>query len=161
MATTIPCDLAIVGGGLAGGLIALALAEMRPALDVRLIEGGDRIGGNHLWSFFASDVGPGDQWIVEPLIGHRWSAYSVAFPAHRRVIRAGYRSIDSARLDAVVRARLPAKAVMLGRKVLAASPTAVVLGDGDRGRDRHARRRRPVAARTRLAEIPRARIGAG
>ena len=132
MATTIPCDLAIVGGGLAGGLIALALAEMRPALDVRLIEAADRIGGNHLWSFFSSDVGPGDQWIVDPLICHRWNAYSIAFPAHRRLIRNGYRSIESTRLDAVCRAKLPDRALMLGRKVLAASPTAVVLADGDR-----------------------------
>ena len=132
MAATIPCDLAIVGGGLAGGLIALALAEMRPALDVRLIEGGETIGGNHLWSFFASDIGPGDQWIVEPLICHRWAAHTIAFPGHSRTLRAGYRSIESRRLDAVVRARLPERAVMLGRKVLAVSPKAVVLANGDR-----------------------------
>ena len=132
MAATIPCDLAIVGGGLAGGLIALALAEMRPALDVRLIEGGETIGGNHLWSFFTSDIGPGDQWIVEPLICHRWEAHTIAFPGHSRTLRAGYRSIESRRLDAVVRARLPERAVMLGRKVLAVSPKAVVLANGDR-----------------------------
>ena len=91
MATTIRCDMAIVGGGLAGGLIALAMAEMRPGLDVRLIEGGDTVGGNHIWSFFASDVGPGDQWIVDKLIAHRWPRYAVAFPKHRRVIDTGYR----------------------------------------------------------------------
>ena len=34
---TIKCDFAIVGGGLAGGLIALALKHHRPELDVRLI----------------------------------------------------------------------------------------------------------------------------
>ncbi|MBY8828822.1 lycopene beta-cyclase CrtY [Hephaestia mangrovi] len=131
MATTIRCDMAIVGGGLAGGLIALAMAEMRPALDVRLIEGGAAVGGNHLWSFFASDVGPGDQWIVEPLITHRWPRYQVAFPGHARVIDTGYRSIDSRRLDAVCRGVLGAR-LMLGRKALAASPTAVVLDDGTR-----------------------------
>lgn len=131
MATTIRCDLAIVGGGLAGGLIALAMAEMRPALDVRLIEGGASIGGNHLWSFFASDIGPADQWLVEPLIAHRWPRYQVAFPGHARTIDTGYRSVDSRRLDAVCRGVLKAR-VMLGRKVLAASPRAVVLDDGTR-----------------------------
>jgi lycopene beta-cyclase len=129
--TILTCDLAIVGGGLAGGLIALALAEARPGLDVRLIESGETIGGNHLWSFFATDVGVGDQAIVEPLIGHRWPAHRVRFPAHERRIDAGYRSIPSARLDAVVRARLRDKA-MTGCKVLAASPHAVVLADGRR-----------------------------
>ena len=34
------CDIAIVGGGLAGGLAALALAAKRPGLDVRLVEPG-------------------------------------------------------------------------------------------------------------------------
>ena len=129
--TTLSCDLAIVGGGLAGGLIALALTEARPALDVRLIEGGETIGGNHLWSFFASDVGVGDQWIVEPLIAHRWPAHRVRFPAYERRIAGGYRGIESARLDAVVRARLGEKAVT-GCKVLAANRHAVVLADGRR-----------------------------
>lgn len=131
MATTIRCDLAIVGGGLAGGLIALALAEMRPGLDLRLIEGGASIGGNHLWSFFASDVGPGDQWIVDKLVSHRWPRYSVAFPKHRRMIDTGYHAIESKRLDAICRDALGER-VMLGRKALEASPTAVVLNDGTR-----------------------------
>ena len=125
------CDLAIVGGGLAGGLIALAMAEMRPGLDVRLIEGGSSVGGNHLWSFFASDIGPADQWLVERLIAHRWPRYRIAFPAHARTIDTGYRSIESTRLDAIVRGVLKER-VMLGRKALAASPTAVVLDDGTR-----------------------------
>ncbi|HVI98249.1 MAG TPA: lycopene beta-cyclase CrtY [Sphingomonas sp.] len=129
--TTLSCDLAIVGGGLAGGLIALALAEMRPALDVRLVEGGASIGGNHLWSFFTSDVGVGDQWIVEPLIGHRWPAHRVRFPAHERRIDVGYRTIVSTRLNAVVRERLRERA-MTGCKALAANAHAVVLADGRR-----------------------------
>jgi lycopene beta-cyclase len=131
MATTINCDLAIVGGGLAGGLIALAMAEMRPRLDVRLIEGGTSVGGNHLWSFFASDIGPGDQWLVDRLISFRWPRYAISFPGHARVIDTGYRSIESHRLDAVCRGVLGHR-LMLGRKALAASPTAVVLDDGTR-----------------------------
>ena len=54
MPANIHCDVAIVGGGLAGGLIALALRRQRPDLDVRIVESGTRLGGNHLWSFFAS-----------------------------------------------------------------------------------------------------------
>lgn len=129
--TTLSCDLAIVGGGLAGGLIALALTEARPGLDVRLIESGGTIGGNHLWSFFGDDVGVGDKWIVEPLIAHRWPAHRVRFPAHERRIEAGYHAIPSARLDAAARARLGERA-MTGCKVLAASCHAVVLADGRR-----------------------------
>jgi lycopene beta-cyclase len=132
MPSTIPCDLAIVGGGLAGGLIALALAKKRPGLDVRIVEGSDSIGGNHLWSFFSSDVADAERWIVAPLVGHGWKSYDIAFPAHARTLHSPYYSIESERLDAVVRAALPAQALMTGHKVLAASPTAVVLADGDR-----------------------------
>ena len=132
MPSTINCDLAIVGGGLAGSLIALALAKKRPELDMRLIEASGTIGGNHLWSFFAADVAHDDRWIVAPLISYGWTAYDVAFPAHARTFRMSYYSIESTRLDEIVRAELPEKALMLRRKVLAAGPRAVVLADGDR-----------------------------
>ena len=132
MPTTHSCDLAIVGGGLAGGLIALALARKQPGLDVRIVEASDAIGGNHLWSFFASDVDESDRWIVAPLVSYGWTQYDIAFPAHRRTLKSAYYSIESERLDTVVRRKLPPQALMTGRKVLAASATAVVLADGDR-----------------------------
>jgi lycopene beta-cyclase len=132
MAAIITCDVAIVGAGLAGGMIALALKRKHPELDIRLIEQSRRIGGNHLWSFFASDVAEDHRWIVAPLISYGWKSYDVAFPDHARTLDAPYYSIESDRLDMVVRARLPKNAVMLNRKVLGASPTAVLLADGDR-----------------------------
>lgn len=106
-ADPVSCDVAIAGGGLAGGLIALALAEKRPDLDVRIIDSGKHLGGNHVWSFFDSDVADEDRWLVEPLICHRWQGYDVAFPARRRALDAHYNSIESERLDAVVRAAVP------------------------------------------------------
>ncbi|MEO5865605.1 MAG: lycopene beta-cyclase CrtY [Sphingomonas sp.] len=132
MASILSCDLAIVGGGLAGGLIALALKTKRPDLDVRIVEGSGRIGGNHLWSFFEGDIAPADRWIVAPLISYQWPAYDIAFPAHARTIATRYHSIESERLDAAVRAALPEPALLFRRKVLAAGPRAVVLADGDR-----------------------------
>ena len=132
MASTISCDVAIVGAGLAGGMIALALKAKHPALDVRLIDAAPVVGGNHLWSFFGSDVTHADRWIVAPLVVHAWQGYDVRFPAHERTIGATYYSIESSKLDREVRRVLPAEALMLGRKVSGASATAVVLADGDR-----------------------------
>ena len=132
MATTISCDVAIVGAGLAGGLIALALAKRHPDLDVRLIDGGDSVGGNHLWSFFGSDVAAADRWIVEPMVTYGWRGYDVAFPHHARTIDATYYSIESSALDREVRAALPPERLMLGRKAMGVSATAVMLADGDR-----------------------------
>lgn len=130
MPTSLSCDVAIVGGGLAGGLIALALAKKRPGLDVRLIDAGAEIGGNHLWSFFVSDIAPADRWILAPLISYGWTRYDIAFPAHRRTLDSIYYSIESERLDTVVRATLPRHAVMTGCDVTELTATMVLLADG-------------------------------
>ena len=132
MPATHTCDVAIVGGGLAGALIALALARRRPDCELRLIEGSGRIGGNRLWSFFATDVAAADRWLIAPLLSHGWTSYDIAFTGHARTIRAPYYAIESQRLDRLVRETLPERALMLKRKALAASARAVVLADGDR-----------------------------
>lgn len=126
------CDLAILGGGLAGGLIALALAERQPELSLRLVESGDRFGGNHLWSFFDSDVAAADRWIIAPIVGHSWQGYDVAFPGHTRTLDATYNSVESERLDAVLRATLRPEALLTGRRVVEASASSVQLDDGTR-----------------------------
>lgn len=126
------CDVAIVGGVLAGSLIALALAEKRPDLSLLLIEAGETIGGNHLWSFFDADVAKDDRWLLAPLVCHAWPDYDVAFPAHARTLRQPYYAIASEQLDQVVRARLTPDRLMMGRKVQSVTATGVSFVDGDR-----------------------------
>jgi len=130
MPAIIQCDVAIVGGGLAGGLIALALRTRRPDVDIRLIEPG-AIGGNHVWSFFSGDVADSHRWLAAPLVSYRWPDYDVAFPGHRRTIGQSYYSIESDRFAGVV-----GDALAPGRLIAAAAigvgPGAVVLADGDR-----------------------------
>lgn len=111
----IECDIAILGGGLSGCLIALALAEKRPELDVRIFEAADTLGGNHVWSFFDSDVVAAHRWLVAPLVCHSWQGYDIAFPAHARTLDAVYNSIESERLDAVVRAKLRPEQIVTGQ----------------------------------------------
>ncbi|GAA4774615.1 hypothetical protein GCM10023219_22630 [Stakelama sediminis] len=132
MLASFSCDIAIVGGGLSGALIALALQKRRPDCEVRLIESGGHVGGNHVWSFFAGDVRDADRWLVAPLISHGWTRHSVRFPGHARTLDTAYYSIESERLDAVVRKELPKRALMLNSKVLGASARAVMLANGDR-----------------------------
>ena len=122
-------DLIILGGGLAGGLIALALAAKRPEMSVVIVEAGETLGGNHVWSFFGADVAADQRWLVEPLIVHRWPGYDVRFPGNQRRIDEPYHSIECERFDAVVRAALPADAI-LRATVAIATPTEVTLADG-------------------------------
>jgi lycopene beta-cyclase len=122
-------DLMILGGGLSAGLLALAMAARRPKMTVAIVEAGDRIGGNHIWSFFAGDVSPEQRWLVDPLIVHRWPAYDVRFPSYGRTIAEAYHSITSERLDEAVRAALPEGAIIRG-SVESADAREVALADG-------------------------------
>jgi lycopene beta-cyclase len=109
-------DLAILGGGLAGGLICLALTRLRPEVRLAVIEHAG-LGGNHVWSHFAGDLDPSTEWLVEPLISYRWPAYDVAFPAHRRTLDTEYRSITSEQFAEVLRQQVPERVFVDGRVV--------------------------------------------
>ncbi len=118
--------MAIVGGGLAGGLLAYALSVRRPELKVRLIEPQAGLGGNHVWSFFSADIDPADRWIVEPFIDHSWNGYEVRFPQHSRTLGVQYNSIRSESFDARLRAALPGT-VPVAAEAVSLSATTVAL----------------------------------
>lgn len=124
------CDLAILGGGLAGGLIALALAARRPDVRVKIFEQGERLGGDHVWSFFASDLPEGGEALVAPMVAARWEGYQVRFPGNRRDLSTPYRSATGPMLDKAVRAALPAERIVTGVEVKAADSGGVTLADG-------------------------------
>lgn len=124
--------LIVAGGGLAGCLAALALAERRPDVDFLIVEEGNRFGGNHVWSFFDGDVAGPDRWLIEPLVGHRWSDHEVRFPNRFRTLGFGYNSVRSADLDARMRSVLASGRYRLGARVSEIGPGHVVLASGER-----------------------------
>lgn len=123
--------LIIAGGGLAGCLTAMALAK-RTDLDLLLIEQGSTFGGNHIWSFFDSDISADHRWLVEHMVGSRWKDHEVHFPRRSRTISIGYNSLRSAALDSAVRGALKPDQYRLGANIMDVSPTAVVLDGGER-----------------------------
>ena len=93
-------DLLLVGGGLANALIAHRLSHTHPELRILVIEAGERLGGNHTWSFHASDLTPAQLVWMESFITHRWAEHEVRFPAYRRRLASPYLSIASEQLHA-------------------------------------------------------------
>lgn len=124
--------LIIVGGGLAGCLAALAMARLRPEVDLLLVEEQDMLGGQHVWSFFDTDVSAGGRALVEPLVVRRWTDHEVRFPRRVRSLPVGYNSITSARLDQAVRAQLAPSSLRLGTAAVAIEENSVLLADGAR-----------------------------
>ncbi len=120
-------NVVIVGGGLAGCLLALRLLEEKPNIKMCIVEAGTSLGGNHTWSFFETDLSPKQQRFLEPLIEYRWPGYEVHFPERTHHLSTGYRSITSARLHAVLMERL-GQSVLLGTRVVSLSHDNVDLG---------------------------------
>ena len=124
--------LLIAGGGLAGSLAAIAMARARPEVPILLVEEGDRFGGNHIWSFFDGDIDAADRWLVDPLIGHSWQGYYVAFPEHSRKLKEAYHSVRSDQLDRVVRETLRPDQYRLNTKIAAVRDNELILPGGER-----------------------------
>jgi lycopene beta-cyclase len=122
-------SLILVGGGLANGLIALRLAATRPDVAVTIVEAGERLGGEHTWSFFDDDLAPNSLAWIAPLIVHRWPTYEVRFPTHSRTIAAGYSSLNGHALhEAVVAAK--SVNIICNARVETLEPCRVMLEDG-------------------------------
>lgn len=123
-------DIILVGGGLANGLIALRLARRRPGVRVAIVESEARLGGRHTWSSFDTDLHDGQRAWTSRLYVKHWPGYSVAFPRYRRVLRTGYASVTSERIDQEVRGVIPPERLLFGVPVTEVTPTSVTLADG-------------------------------
>lgn len=124
--------LIIVGGGLAGGLAALALSARRPEVKTLLLETGAAFGGNHTWSWFDTDVPRDSRWLADMLWPRRWSGHEIRFPRRQRRLSGGYNSLTSGRFDALLKARLGHESYRLGATIADIGPDAVRLASGER-----------------------------
>jgi len=128
-----PHDLVIVGGGLAGSLIALALQRHAPGCRFLVIEAGRTFGGHHRWSWFETDIAPHARKLMEGFALNGWDeGYDIIFPGYGRSLPTSYRSLASAEFHAKLIAELPAERVMLGTKAAGLDARGVTLTDGTR-----------------------------
>ena len=124
-------DLILVGGGLANGLIALAVIACAPGRQILMIDdgAGGRAGG-HTWSFHETDLGPCQRRWIAPAVAYRWPRQEVCFPGFARTLRTGYASLTDASLRAALD-RLPGLARICDRAVRIEADE-VTLADGTR-----------------------------
>jgi len=121
-------SVVVVGGGLAGGLVALRLQAMRPDLDLLLLEQGESFGGEHTWCFHDADIASGGEWIL-PFKTCSWPGYEVRFPGYKRRFGGAYHALRSADLHRHIEQRLGARA-QTHAAVLSLEPHLVTLVDG-------------------------------
>ena len=126
---TVKADVAIVGGGLAGGLIAWRLRVVRPETRVIVIERGETLGGAHTWSFHETDMPEAIAKWMDEIVVHAWSSQEVRFPAHGRILQTGYRTTTSTSLHRVVAPMLGSD-LILNAEAVEVAPERLVLADG-------------------------------
>jgi lycopene beta-cyclase len=148
----LPHDLVIVGGGLAGGLIALALRRHAPKCRFLLVEAGRTLGGHHRWSWFETDLGAEAQALMAEFSLNGWDeGYDITFPSLGRTLPTSYRSLTSAEFHRTLVAALPPERVMLEAKATAIDADGVTLADGTRIAGRRVIDCRPFRASPHLA----------
>ncbi len=126
-------DVVIVGGGLSGGLTALALHKARPNFRLAVVEAGKTIGGNHRWSWFDSDLDEEGRALLAAIRKTEWDkGYDVSFPKLKRTLHTGYTSMASSDFHEGIVRILPPEALYLGRKAEAIEADGVTLDDGTR-----------------------------
>lgn len=130
---SIRADIAIIGGGLAGGLTALAVHRAQPALSLALVEAGGSFGGNHRWSWFEGDLGREAEALLGCFSHKIWpGGYDVRFPGFARHLSADYRSLASRDFDAGLRKLLPQHAIRTGCRAVSLDAGGAALASGAR-----------------------------
>lgn len=124
-------DIILVGGGLANCLLAARLHERRPRLRFLILEAGERLGGNHTWSFHSSDLSAEQNRFLAPFLTYAWRGYDVHFPRFSRTLEGSYGSVSSETLAGLLTQRFPGS-IRTRAPVAAIAADHVVLEGGVR-----------------------------
>jgi len=122
-------DVIFAGGGLAATLVAYRLKQLRPQCRILILEAGERLGGNHTWSFHDTDITPAARKWVAPFVAQSWPKQKVHFPKYARTLSIGYNTIFSEGLHKAAIALLQ-DSVIFSSDVRTVETGRVQLADG-------------------------------
>jgi lycopene beta-cyclase len=122
-------NVAIIGGGLTGCLLALRLSQARPELNIMIIDRRPVLGGEQMWSFHETDVTQSAMAWLAPMIVKRWEAQDIIFPSRQRRMNTAYCTMTSDSLRQELQ-RHPSIRHLTGIEVTEFSAQSVRLADG-------------------------------
>jgi lycopene beta-cyclase len=142
--------LLIAGGGVAAGLAALAMARLRPEIPFLLVADTPSLGGGRTLLLQDEGLSQEERALAEPLIAASWDAQYAAFPGRGRKLKLPCHCITSDRIEAALRAAVPAERLRLGEKIVAVRDTSLLLPGGETILGDGALDARPLAQQTTL-----------
>lgn len=123
--------LVIVGGGLTGSLIALALTRLRPEMDFLLIEQAGYFGGGPIAPFFRGAVPTDAAWLIDPLIVAEWPSYYVGFDGFSVTVDSKVAYLIQEQIHAEVVQSVAPNRYRIGAVAVGGNARAVQLADGE------------------------------
>jgi lycopene beta-cyclase len=142
--------LLIAGGGVAAGLAALAMARLRPEIPFLLVADTPSLGGGRTFLLLDEGLSDEERSLAEPLITASWDGFYAAFPGRSRKLKLACHCIPSDRIEAALRAAVPAERIRLGEKIVAVRDTSLLLHGGETLSGDGALDARPLAQQTML-----------
>ena len=128
-------DYVVVGGGLQGGLLALAIRHHQPRATVALVERAERLGGNHTWCLHDRHIPPNALPWVSPLLTYRWGGHRILLDGLEHTLPDPYSGVSCAQLDEVVSEVVrtgEGSALLLGAEVVDVQADRVRLASGEK-----------------------------
>jgi hypothetical protein len=110
--------IVIVGGGLTGCLIAIALNNIDPDCDFVLIERTGRLGGREISPFFADDIIPKDRALMlDDVMVAQWPRYYMSIGDSCGTRDGSIARVDPLQLHADMLAKIAPSKILLGVEV--------------------------------------------
>ena len=121
----------IAGGGIAGSLAALVMAQMRPDVPILIVEEGDRFGGQCFHHLFDDEVDSEERALLATIAGHQWPGFYLAFPGLTRNLKGAIGGFEPDALHRAMIETLRPDQYRLGTRIVAVRDDALVLDGGE------------------------------